>query len=238
MKYKRILAFGDIHGNYDKFINLWRKVQVHPEEDLAIFLGDYIDRGSGSVPMLQWIMEKSQQENIIALRGNHEQMMIDYLRGRDLGWAYEGNSGQQTLMDFLKETIRHPGRRFLKNCLTFAESLPLYHEMEIGGTPFLFVHAGVNPAKERLEENTLDELLWIRSEFYTGYTGTRKIVAGHTPTSYIKYGCTKPLLLPNNIILLDTGSFLSDGRISCINVLNDEIWQSDFPVEKKKGDFH
>ena len=45
MEYKRILAVGDIHGMYDKLIALMKKVKFDPEDDLLIFLGDYIDRG-------------------------------------------------------------------------------------------------------------------------------------------------------------------------------------------------
>ena len=41
--FKRILAVGDIRGMYYKLIALMKKVKFDPEQDLLIFLGDYID---------------------------------------------------------------------------------------------------------------------------------------------------------------------------------------------------
>ena len=37
----------------------------------------------------------------------------------------------------------------------------------------------------------------------------------------------RPLLLNGgHIIMVDTGSYLSNGFISCVDVLNDQVWQS------------
>lgn len=46
--YSRVLAIGDIHGMYEKLITLLVKIQFNPEEELLVFLGDYIDRGPDS----------------------------------------------------------------------------------------------------------------------------------------------------------------------------------------------
>jgi serine/threonine protein phosphatase 1 len=43
--YKRVISIGDIHGQYEKFKDLWEKIGFHDEEDLVILHGDYIDRG-------------------------------------------------------------------------------------------------------------------------------------------------------------------------------------------------
>ena len=76
MNYKRILAVGDIHGMYDKLIALMDKVQFNPDEDLLIFLGDYIDRGQQSLECLDYVMnlQKQYPERVICLKGNHEAM--------------------------------------------------------------------------------------------------------------------------------------------------------------------
>lgn len=46
--YSSVLAIGDIHGMYEKLITLLVKIQFNPEEELLVFLGDYIDRGPDS----------------------------------------------------------------------------------------------------------------------------------------------------------------------------------------------
>ena len=79
--YKRILAVGDIHGCFEKLISLWKKISVTPE-DLVIFLGDYVDRGRENVKVLKWIMTESKKKNVVALCGNHEDMLkTDILAG-------------------------------------------------------------------------------------------------------------------------------------------------------------
>ena len=76
-KYKRILAIGDIHGQYSAFMHLWSKVGFHRGEDCVIFLGDYIDRGHQSAAVMAWVLDRLGQEDVVFLRGNHEQMCLD-----------------------------------------------------------------------------------------------------------------------------------------------------------------
>lgn len=70
---KRLIVAGDIHGDLDSF-NAIRKL-FNPDEDILIFLGDYADRGTNSVEVIEGIQDlyKSYPENIIPLRGNHEE---------------------------------------------------------------------------------------------------------------------------------------------------------------------
>ena len=41
--WRRVIAIGDIHGNFDRLANLWDKLDA-TADDLIIFLGDYVDR--------------------------------------------------------------------------------------------------------------------------------------------------------------------------------------------------
>ena len=50
--YKRILAVGDIHGKFNALKSLWKKLHV-TDDDLVIFLGDYVDRGEGIANVLK-----------------------------------------------------------------------------------------------------------------------------------------------------------------------------------------
>ena len=79
--YSRVLAVGDIHGMYEKLITLMDKIRFDPEEDLLVFLGDYIDRGPDSVKCLRYVynLQHSSPDSVICLLGNHEVMMSSYL---------------------------------------------------------------------------------------------------------------------------------------------------------------
>ena len=80
-KIDRLLVIGDIHGKWDRFWNLYQKVGFNPEHDLMVFLGDYLDRGDNPVPVMDWVLEHFGSKNMIFLRGNHEQMFYEALRG-------------------------------------------------------------------------------------------------------------------------------------------------------------
>lgn len=232
MSYRRIFALGDIHGRFDRLSSVFNKINFDPAEDFLILLGDYVDRGTENLHCLQWAMKMSEFDNVVALRGNHEQMMLYfYLLGTFESTIWLPNGGNRTKAE-MDAWIKHDPL-FLKKALTFIAERPLYHQMIIDGTEYIFVHAGLKPGIP-LADQTDESLLWIREEFYNGYYGDAEIVCGHTPTPYLgdisgyeNRDPYYPVRLPNRITLLDTGSFLPAGRISCLDVLTGQIWQSD-----------
>ncbi|MGB9716007.1 MAG: metallophosphoesterase family protein [Thermodesulfovibrionales bacterium] len=74
---KRIIVAGDIHGDLNSF-NAIRRLFI-PDKDILIFLGDYADRGTNSVEVIEGVQElmKSYPENIIPLKGNHEEFTLE-----------------------------------------------------------------------------------------------------------------------------------------------------------------
>ena len=231
MEYRRIFALGDIHGRFDRLSSVFNKINFDPDKDFLIMLGDYIDRGNENLHCLQWAMKMSEQKNVVVLRGNHEQMMLYfYVMGTFESTVWLPNGGNRTKAEIDAWSKDDP--KFLKKALAFIYERPLYHRMFINGKEYIFVHAGLKPGIP-LEKQPEESLLWIREEFYNNYTGTAEVVCGHTPTPYIgEIDGLKdrdpyfPVRLPNKITLIDTGSFLPKGRISCIDVLTGEIWQS------------
>lgn len=227
--YKRILAVGDVHGCFRKLTSLLEKV-CPTDDDLVIFLGDYIDRGNEVAETLKWVLTQSNRENFTFLRGNHEQMMLDVLHGRldKLSWFFNGG---QTTISGLSE-LKAEDETFIERVLNFAENLPLYHAMTIGGREYVFVHAGIKSGVE-LDEQAEDFLLWSREEFFDCYDGDAVVIGGHSLVQAFRaFGVAddpRPLRLPRkNIVMIDTGSFIrGSGKISCVNILSGEFWQSD-----------
>lgn len=220
MTFRRILAVGDIHGNADQLRALWKKIAFDERTDLLVFLGDYIDRGAAPVDVLRFVRAQVERyENVHALCGNHEAMMLGYLREYGLGRTLRGhfdiwlmNGGKVTKKQFAALPAEES-----EELLAFVKARPLYFRMTHGAQSILFVHAGVNP---RRAKQTSQDLLWIREDFFDNYSGTELIIVGHTPTQSIggrDMSRNVPLFLPNNIIACDTGSFLPGGRISCVD---------------------
>ena len=65
-------VISDIHGEYDKFMDLLQKTGLR-EEDTLYILGDVVDRGPHPVRTLLKLME---MPNVVPLVGNHELMAL------------------------------------------------------------------------------------------------------------------------------------------------------------------
>ena len=235
--WRRVIAIGDIHGNFDRLANLWDKLDA-TADDLIIFLGDYVDRGAKVAEVLTWVMAQSRLDNFIFLRGNHEQTLIEMLSddsGNLSRAIWEAGDGKFTTAAIQRLSEKNPDAA--AKILNFARSLPIYHRMKIGGQEYIFVHAGLKPGIPLAEQNPAT-MMWIRDEFYMEYEGAAEIICGHSPIVFL--GATierndlppyTPVRLENKITLIDTGSFLKNGRITAVDILSGEFWQSDAPAE-------
>jgi len=68
----RLLVVGDLHGDFDSLCSLTDI--FHPIHDFLIFLGDYADRGTAGVEVLQSVegLARKHPQNVLLLKGNHE----------------------------------------------------------------------------------------------------------------------------------------------------------------------
>ena len=231
--YARVLAVGDIHGMYEKLTTLMEKIRFIPEEDLLVFLGDYIDRGPDSVKCLQYVydLQRSCPESVVCLMGNHEVMMSSYYLQKtvtyndligDFADSWLENGGFETLhqLNELDEAKR-------EELVKWVTDLPVSFRYQ----EFFFCHAGIDPDVP-LDCQTEFDMLWKRQGWREQYSGSETIVAGHTPVQKLqkqtgrKKQAPKPLFLPNHIILCDTGTYMPGGKLSCVDVLSRKVWQA------------
>ena len=78
-----IYAMSDIHGCIEELKNKMDQIDLRGDNRM-IFLGDYIDYGESSFQVLQYIWELQKhygEEKVIALKGNHEQMFLEWING-------------------------------------------------------------------------------------------------------------------------------------------------------------
>lgn len=167
MKY---IAITDIHGELDKLNNLLSK--IHPEEDdIFVFMGDYIDRGKKSKEVIDRVIEQGKLYNCIYLIGSHE---YAYLHAREkddyyeyLFWNYGGPATVKSYGSF---------ENIYKIHGDFFRQLRFYYLTD----KYLFVHAGINPAYSLEEQNETD-MVYIRHKFiYPKHNLPQKIIFGHT----------------------------------------------------------
>lgn len=81
----RLFAIGDIHGCFDSFQKLIENVIDIKPNDTIVLLDDYIDRGSQSKEIVDYIIDlQNKGFNLIPLIGNHESMLLDTLDNDEL----------------------------------------------------------------------------------------------------------------------------------------------------------
>jgi serine/threonine protein phosphatase 1 len=101
----RLYVVGDIHGCADELKIMLVHLESHEslsDDDLIVFIGDYIDRGPKSKQVIdELIAFHSRHPQAIFLRGNHEDMLLDFLGYEGtLGHSYLVNGGQATTQSY------------------------------------------------------------------------------------------------------------------------------------------
>jgi len=210
----RIFAVGDIHGSLNRLKDMIFLLDIDKNRDTLVFVGDYIDRGPDSKGVLDFILElKKDLKNVVCLRGNHEEMFLDFTLEHKNGPLFLLNGGRDTLSSYgLKKSGDGMAVNLPDRHLQFLQTLPLYFET----ADFLFFHAGLRPGLS-LEQQDPHDLLWIRHEFFLSDTDFgRVVVFGHTPFP-------KPLLTKHKIGI-DTGAVYG-GKLTCIELPDRKIYQ-------------
>jgi serine/threonine protein phosphatase 1 len=212
---ERIFVIGDIHGCLDKLEQLWDRIDPRPDKDQLVFLGDYIDRGEDSSGVLDYLLQlKETYLNTIFLMGNHEKMFIDFLAGVDRA-LFIYNGGESTINSYIGRmenawgSVRGISDDEALNLLvpehhrTFLQELHQYYETE----NYIMVHAGLRYGIP-LEQQSLEDLVWIREEFiYSEEDFGKRVIFGHTPF-------VRPLVLENKIGI-DTGAVYGNS-LTCL----------------------
>jgi len=213
---ERIFAIGDIHGCLNHLTNLIQMLDINTEDTL-VFIGDYIDRGPDSKGVLDFILDlKKDLKKVICLRGNHEEMFLNFYLGRKDALLFLRNGGQSTLASYgmLGKSANGIVGKLPDTHLQFLKSLPLYFETE----DYIFVHAGLRPGISLKQQDPCD-LLWIRDEFIFSTVDFGKIVVfGHTPFR-------EPFFQMHNKIGIDTGAVYW-GKLTCIELPDQRIYQT------------
>jgi serine/threonine protein phosphatase 1 len=211
---QRTIVIGDIHGHSAALAAIVDLIRPQ-QDDTLVFLGDYVDRGPDSKGVLEQVIRLSERFHVVALMGNHEEMMLGAREGRDnlRFWLTPTCGGLATLTSYGKaEDISLIPREHFQ----FLASLPLFYETD---THFFF-HANYAP-NWRLDQHDTKTALWRPLSDLPGphYSGKIAIV-GHTPQpdhTILDFGYLK---------CIDTGCGYG-GLLTALDVGSGEIWQVD-----------
>jgi len=206
----KIFAIGDIHGTYNKLVQLFEEIEKEytiTDDDTVIFLGDYIDRGDNSYEVIEFLLSLPYK-NIVFLKGNHEDMFLHHIRNgeRDplVSILFLQNGGVSTINSYRENGI-YLEHNLPQSHAKFFTSLKLSYETD----DYFFCHAGVDP-RNALDDQNDDTLMWIRGEFISCFNDFGKIIVfGHTIQPFGP-------LTDKNKIGIDTGAYKDGGHLTCL----------------------
>jgi serine/threonine protein phosphatase 1 len=233
----RTFVVGDIHGRCAQLRNLLDMLPRDPELDTLVFLGDLIDRGADGPGCVDHILKlcRENPERVICLRGNHEQMLLDFLDGQTTIWLTPVTGGERTFEQYTGRPVRVQSEQDLEEMRrVFAQSFPLEHLEFMQGLPFyyedehaIYVHAGLDEGKHPRDSSPMS-LLWMRDmDFYKNYRG-KPCVFGHTPTPLLplrgrlgRHG----IYISHSAVGLDTG-YNHQSPLSCLSLPDFNLYQT------------
>ncbi|MBC5862081.1 serine/threonine protein phosphatase [Flavobacterium sp. K77] len=227
----RTLVIGDIHGGLRALHQIMERAKV-TKHDTLIFLGDYVDGWSQSPQVLDFIIDLQSQQNCICIRGNHDDLLLEWLDESKDNLLWYKHGGEATVKAYESVTYSQKQKH-----IEFLKSLKNYYLDEHNR---LYVHAGftnVNGAQfeyfpgqfywdRTLWETalSLDDRMALDHPFYPKRLSMyHEIFIGHTPVTRI--GETTPVKKAN-VWNVDTGAAFK-GPLTILDVDTKEFWQSE-----------
>src|SRR5450631_145864 len=110
---RRRFVIGDIHGCQTTLQAMVEEALQLKETDTLYLLGDYIDRGPDSKGVLDYIMQMRESGyDVQALKGNHEELMLNAVADPTECYIWFGNRGRSTMREFGVETPEDIPQRY------------------------------------------------------------------------------------------------------------------------------
>jgi serine/threonine protein phosphatase 1 len=222
----RVYCVGDVHGRHDLLRQMAERVEADIEAPsfdhaVTVFLGDYVDRGLGSIHVVEQLARGEWPTPLIALAGNHEDLLITFLEDERVLEAWRSLGGLETLHSYGVDVGPAMAKRDFGAVQTaFAARFPQAHrqflerlKVSTAIGDYFFCHAGVRPGVP-LDRQTRNDLLTIRDTFLSSDVEYGKLVVhGHTPS-------VVPEIRPNRIGI-DTAAYAT-GRLTCLVLEKDQ----------------
>jgi len=234
-------VIGDVHGRRAQLQRLLGMLPFdHARGDTLVLLGDLVDRGEdvpGTVADVIALRRSLPFESMYVLRGNHEQMLLDFVDDGARLWLHPAVGGDCTFEQYTGRTLADGEpqdidaaraellRALPEDHLAFFRRRPLFHEDAFA----IYVHAGLDTVKHPRECDS-HQLLWSRNqEFFKNYRG-KPCVFGHTPTQFLprmgrigRHG----IYICHSAVGIDTG-FDDRSPLSCLQLPEFNLYQT-FP---------
>jgi serine/threonine protein phosphatase 1 len=213
----RVIAIGDIHGCATALRALLDAIAPQPE-DTIITLGDCVDRGPDSRDVIGQLLELKERSHLVPLMGNHEEMMLNFLDGRNQPDNWLECGGQATLESYQSPDQETGGQgsipdrhvEFIRSCGDFYEAKSHF-----------FVHGSYEPDRP-LTDQRWHVLRWhsLRDAVPPPHASGKTAIVGHTSQK------TGEVLDVGFLICIDTYCY-GGGWLTAYEITTGRFWQAD-----------
>lgn len=210
---KKIFVVSDVHGNYGALAKslMEKGYEETKRNNLLIVCGDLFDRGRESLEVYTQLKRLSDEKKAIIVRGNHDDMFIDYLTGKCITpFNYYRNGTRETFADFMHQTAPFETWCIYKNIeiptyldfadwleiarqqineeypelLPWLQKLPYYYETK----NYIFTHGAIDTEIVDWHLGNWKKLVWDDGSFFNKpIENTNKtVVIGHFSTRHLR----------------------------------------------------
>ena len=206
----KLYVCSDIHGYFDEFKTALDEAGFDPlnDEHMLVVCGDTTDRGSQPSEVISYLASLIEKNKCVAIKGNHEQLMIECLE-RGYPGSHDFSNGT---FDSICQLGGASGRRTFDECCVVAEGrfkafvnkMVNYFETKNyvfvhgwipvncdDGLPVYYRHNRKFSKKDDwrfAHQKEWDDAMWLCGPKMArnGYNNTGKIIVfGHWHTSYL-----------------------------------------------------
>lgn len=205
-----IYVMSDIHGCYEEYIEMLKKI-MFSENDTLYILGDVVDRGPQGIKVL---LDIAERKNVKLLKGNHDQEAAILLENiyqlfqdappRELVDLYKmwlADGGSTTMKEFLE----YPSEQQKKALKVLKDAL-LITEIIVNSECYILAHSVPSfESKDKHPNWEEEEILLGEPDYEKEYFDDKYIITGHTPTGFIEKDSVGRIWQKNRHIAIDCG---------------------------------
>lgn len=225
---QRIIAISDIHGNLSFFRALMEQIRFTPD-DALVLVGDMLEKGTDSLPLLRHLMSLSKTHQIYPLCGNCDDLVLRFFNSDAWDQRFFSSYLPQHPESTLRQLAREGGfeqwedlprlRRDLQAAYPeiwrWLAALPTILETE----RLVFVHGGI-PSLSHMEQ--LERWRCMKNDDFLGqdHSFEKWVIVGHWPVTlyHADIPSAAPIFLQDRkIISIDGGCVLKmDGQLNAL----------------------
>ncbi len=208
---QRVIAIGDVHGCAEALRAIVNVIEPQLV-DTIVMLGDCVDRGPDSRQVIDELLKLRERCHLVALLGNHEEMMLNFLDGKPQPDDWLEVGGKATMKSYgatmSSADIPSSHEEFIRSWGDYYET-----------SSYFFAH-GSYEADRPLGQQHWQTMRWqsLKYGIPEPHVSGKTAVVGHTSQK------SGEVLNVGHLVCIDTFCW-GGGWLTALDTVTGQIWQ-------------